>query len=612
MVFDWQVDQEEPPLPPPPPSLWWLRVVVGGVIVGLFVGGWVSGRNQIRRFDEWLGQQAQATLNQERQAFLAGDGDLFLLTQANDPAWLAGQLRPENQAIMANGPLVSRAEEHGGQLWANVTWTDEQGNWQRAAFFSRQNGQWVHGPAGADYWGTLFQMTTSWGQLRYHEVDQPFAALVADFVSQTIAHYPAGDSFTLTLSPHYGLTAAPNQIQMASPRLVALDEAGQPGLPFWQQLAQRLESHFSPAEITFAVPAGLIPSYEPLAANFMAANPSIRVNLVPLDPNWAMDPAGLFGNVDGAALRPSAELLAAGYLHDLTDLMTSDPTFDPNDFYQAIWQGGWWQGRLWLLPQAGVVQLIFYDRPVYEELSRPEPTLHWTWAAMKADLQALNGSLEWAFIDDSQDSLLAMAYSQEPPCLAADCPLSLAAVTASYEWYLEMLRPGQMPNLSQMSDEGRALFVLNQLSPRQTAMWVANPVDYELFLLRQPMGIVPFPTSAQLNGQRPLWVEGNVMSQATLRPEATWQWLKFLSYQTIARQLRHIPARPSVAAATHFWERLPRPLNETIGATFSLARPVSFEHQTLFSWEQLARVANGELTPSQAAQSPPRLSWFGR
>lgn len=443
-------------------------------------------------------------------------------------------------------------------------------------------------------------------------MDQPFASLVANFVSQAIAPYSSPAPFTLTLAPHYGQTVAPHQIQIASPRLIALDETGQPGSPFWQQVSQQLASYFSPAAITFAVPAELLPSYEPLAADFMALNPTIRVNLLPLDPNWMADPAGLFAKVDGAALTPSADMLTAGYLHDLTDLVNSDPTFDQKDFYEAIWQGGWWQGRLWLLPQAGVVRLLFYDRPVYEQLSRPEPTLLWAWEELNADQQALNGSLEWAFIDDSPDSLVALAYSREPACRVRYCPLSLAAVTASYEWYWEMLRPGQMPNLSQMSEQERNLFVLNQLSPRQAAIWVANPVDYELFLLRQPMGVVPFPTSTQLNGQLPLWVEGHVISATTLRPEATWQWLKFLSYQSIARQLRHIPARPSVAAATYFWERLPRPLNEAIRATFSLARPVAFEHQQLFTWEQLAKVATGELTPLQAAQSPPPLRWFGR
>jgi hypothetical protein len=89
-----------------------------------------------------------------------------------------------------------------------------------------------------------------------------------------------------------------------------------------------------------------------------------------------------------------------------------------------------------------------------------------------------------------------------------------------------------------------------------------------------------------------------------------WQWLKFISYQRPSPRL--IPARPSVAEEMDYWAGLPSPLDEVMSGAFPFALPVTIEEQSLISWEQMAVVVSGELSPDEAAQRRHDLAWFGQ
>ena len=102
-----------------------------------------------------------------------------------------------------------------------------------------------------------------------------------------------------------------------------------------------------------------------------------------------------------------------------------------------------------------------------------------------------------------------------------------------------------------------------------------------------------------------------VISQSSQQPLATWEWLKFLSYQSLSRQRRWVPARPSVALAANYWGKLPRPVSEAMRIAFPFARPVLIEEYGYFSWEQLAAISSGEQTPVEAVQAMDRFRWFG-
>ena len=142
----------------------------------------------------------------------------------------------------------------------------------------------------------------------------------------------------LALRDDYRETAAPQTLYLPSPRLVALDDEGQPAPLFWEELQTRLQGYLSPATIRFAIlplqthNEQLLRYYEAAAARFMVAHPQIAIELEILE---AL-PADISELVayDGAAMPLTAEMVAAGLVRDLTEFVHTDPDFDPGDFYE--------------------------------------------------------------------------------------------------------------------------------------------------------------------------------------------------------------------------------------------------------------------------------------
>lgn len=635
--LDWQIGEDDPQ---PPEHRQRRRPLNALVSIGLLLllaavlgVGWRAVRQQQAKTEAALRQTVQQLLDQEREALLAGDGDLFMANFAADPALQAAQLRPENQAAVAAGLTVTRVSAHGEELWANVRWQPPGSEvpWQRVLFFRQEAGRLWHIPAGSGYWGSRQQATFAWGILRFYEPDAALAAEIAATVATTIDTLcaagcrPERQPFTLILANDYAASAAPDEVRLPSPRLLALDEAGRPAGLFWQQLQARLAAHLTPGTIRFAVPDELLPHYQELLPAFAIAQPDIEVTLVAMS-SLPADPAGRLASVDGLAQTPTEAMLAAGLVHDLTDFARTDRSFDQVDFYDQLWRAAWWRERMWLMPQSGRLPVLYFARDAYAQAARPEPSVRWTWAEMDADLQALaatrpgTGSRrQWALVDEDRDLVYAYAYSQQKQqCRTNDtdaCTMTVSAMSraAAFVWVASLAgQPGLLPDLTGLTSAERGSVVLNLVAPRRVAMWVDEPVFYELHLQRGALGVQPFPGSEQFDGVTPLWVEGSVISQASSRPGDVWLWLKFLSEQYLARQRRQIPARPSVAEATGYWQTLPRPLGDVLRTAFPFARPVLIAEQELFTWEQLAAVTSGRVSPAEAAQSTPGLHWFGR
>ena len=123
--------------------------------------------------------------------------------------------------------------------------------------------------------------------------------------------------------------------------------------------------------------------------------------------------------------------------------------------------------------------------------------------------------------------------------------------------------------------------------------------------------MLPFPGSDRFEAITPLRLEGSYIRQSSANPRAVWQWLNYLSHQSLQRQRRLIPARPSVAESTAFWRILPRPLSAAMRSVFPCARAVTLAEESIFTWPQLAALASGNLDVEEAAVLQPRLEWFG-
>lgn len=592
-------------------------------------GVWQVGQKEAAEAEKDLRQQVQAALDRERQALLDKDGELFLSYYQIEPESLSDLLQPDNIAVYRAGPTISRVEQHGNDIYANIEWSANGATWQRITFYQFQNGQLFHIPNVPVYWGQIIHTHHDWGDLFIHEQDQEWTNSIAEFVAAEVHSIcqvqksprcnGRQEHLSLTLATDYSPTAAQDQIRLPSPRLLALDESGQPGEPFWQKIRQVLADKLAPATVQFAVPDEYAPVYRAIAKNFSAENPGITIEIVPLeedleDPLAWVNESGL----DGAALTPDERALAGGWIFDLTGYVETDTSFDQADFYEQIWRGAWWQDRMWFMPERASMQLLYYDKISYREAGIPEPSLRWTWDEMARDLSVLKIpeprpiGTTWGFLDVSRDSLYSYAYNWDNNCAsetAVQCnqPLQDSQVIATLEWYLEMLnQPEMMPDLTPLSPEERRRMMVNW----RAVVWVDTPVHYEFRLLMDPLGVVPFPGSDRFDGITPLDVSGSYISSQSDNPRATWQWLKFLSYQNLNRQQRLVPARPSVAAQNAFWIILPQPLSNAMRTAFPFARPIAIDEQNVFNWEQLTAVASGQLTPQEAAHIRSRTPWF--
>ncbi len=625
--LDWRIGDDDEQAPERQQLRWRLTslttialLILGALTLALV---WHAGRQSALRAEQRLQQEIQSLLDRQQEALLAGDGDLFFATFSLDPAWRMAQLRPEFQEPIRAGLTVSRVSSRADEIWANMSWNVGGSHFQRVQFFRREADRIVQIPAGSDFWQQPLRESYSWGNLHYNELDREWAAAIADYVARTISDLcatgcrPGTAPIELTIAPDAGASAEPGHIRLPSPRLLALTAGGEPAPQFWQHLHDHLTDYLTPAAIRFAVPDELLLQHQDLLPAFEVAHPGLTVELIPFSA-LPQSQAGLLAAVDGAMLTPDEQTLASGLVLDLTDFALSDPAFAQGDFYEQIWQGGRWHDRLWMAPQSAALPLIYYDQSAYEAADLAPPSVRWTWQEMSADLLRLaesqNGAdRRFVFLDEGKEALFSYAFGwQLDSCRNASstCPQALSpqAVTAAYEWFAGIAE--MTPELWTLPPEERIRLALTSIAFRQVAVWTSRPVYFEQELQRSTLGILPLPGSDRFDGVTPLWVQGNVISQDSRRPLATWQWVVFLSNHYLAPQLRHVPARPSVAQESGYWSILPRPLSDVMRTAFPFSQPVRLAERDLFSWESIAGVVAGSLTPAQAARSALPVRWF--
>ncbi len=551
----------------------------------------------------------------------AGDGELFFSFLTDDPVWRFAQLNPENLAFFRAAPQVTRAEQHGAYLWANVAWETDGNTWQRIVFYQQVGGQLLYAPTTPDYWGQQHSTRQSWGGFEFYEVDAAWAVSIVTFVDDTVAELCAAGCqnlpFILSIEPGFGQTADPTHIMIPSPRLLALDETGQPAPLFWQQLFQQLQDRLTPGTVRFAVPTTPTQpvDYQQASAQFTALYPDMRVEIVPMEAVTLE----LLAAVDGAAIPATADLITSGAVMDLTDFVQTDLTFSQEDFPSLVWRGTEWQGRVWFIPQAARMPLIFYDRAAFQQVALPQPNFFITWEEMERDVALVLGAktadstLVWGFLDVTLASLFAQATRWETTIHTnhdpLNTPLSPEGVEAAFSWYQKAAGPRlhYLPDLTTLSQAERELVMTRwQSASRQAIFWVDEPGNYEYQLLLATIGVTPFPQSSVT----PLALQGSLISQSSERPFSTWLWLKFLSTYPPAPGYRYIPARYSTAQATGYWERLPEPLRLPMQAAFKTARPIWIEEQPYFSWELLTAVMENQRPIQQILAQATRFNWF--
>ncbi len=607
MKFDWEFDAEiEPESFRSRPPYWrWLQLALLFIVLSALAGG---GWWRVRSAEKALLQSVQDILNLEVASAQLGDGEQFFTFFPTDPFYRFSQLQPINQSFYAGNPQVTRAQLHDDVIWANVTYTVDGATQQRLLFFDQTSSGLRHRVHDNAFWGVQKRTRYPWGQLLLHEADEEWRSGFATAIQRNLTEYSNAlvnnrADFTFAITDEFAplMVDSPS---FPSPRVWGLGADGEPSAEYWAAFDHAVVTQLELANeytIRFAIDVSDTASgytaqdvrfrrnsFQSLAQAYMRLHPDITIEIVDLT-TLPTDPVARMRLIDGAVMPLSADLVVSGAILDLTEL-AKDPSLQTGDFYEQIWLGGYWQNRFWQLPLSAQMRMLFYDKAMVESAEILPP---WTFEDYEELIAAVQAQTEKSgLLLSAPDLLYAHAFAYNSGALDRN------QAAQTLQWFSQIEETRFLNELEPAVRRQQALTILS--SNRQAATWIDVPSEYEYHSLLSGLGVAPFPSSDRLTSIAPLWVEGGMISSASEHPLAVWDWLIFLSHQAPKLNRRTIPARPSVALETSFWQTVPQPLNAVMRSAFPTTRAITVEDRRYFSAESI---------PANRSQPTP-LRWF--
>ena len=639
--FDWQVDEEERDAAVGPREYvatphkrrarhfswrWLLLFLVGALLIG--ATAWIVVNRLNKQAEADLVKAITAYQKLEGQAARAGDGDLFRSVLAPDPALLSAQFLPRNSAFNQAESTVLSAKPTSNEVWTTVQWQDGDETLSRVLIYERDRGKLRRSRGTEHPWEQRYKVELPWGRIWLYEADLQWQHEIEAFVGALIEELCAQACLSerlpldLVIQRNFSQIAVEGWIHIPSPHLTGITTEGVPADYFWQDLERRIVAQLTPVTIRFGVPVALEGRFQALADKFHAEQGAVTVSLVPFDQTFAegefASDDALLAAVDGAFMMPTVEQISSGKIVDLSDYAATDPTFEPDDFYQRVWAGSLWQGRLWALPQAGKVRLLFYPN---RAAGSPEVTLadsaettFWS-----AELQALlsseeNQQIQWDYIDAHNDLLLALligkrcADSQSRTSCRAD--IDKKTIVQVLTWYAEQVRKKATPDLVHLAPAERDTLRLSAQSvPPEVVFWVEEATQYENYRQLHDLRITPITDGLQ-DARTPMHVQGSIIRQGADAPRAVWRWINFLSRQRPVSPGRDLPARKSVKRQIRYFAQMPAELRAQMKVAIAGAWPVQIDERHLFSWKLLDAFLREEITADEAADRMVDQRWF--
>lgn len=311
------------------------------------------------------------------------------------------------------------------------------------------------------------------------------------------------------------------------------------------------------AIITF-LPFGRRMSWEPVIEAFTSEHPDVAVEVVSLEgthsfQDWAAS-ADCFTWVGPIKSSPTGVLSPEPFIE-------LEPDLTVDEFYAHSVAAFQWEGRLWALPGTASPQVTFYNKQLFDEAGVPYPQLDWTWDdfAAQADLLTSRDENQYGFLDqpfDSQDVaplslLFPVVVSRVGSPDAFPLPFDDPRVVDAVAWYFDMM-PGT--DLSLLSAEERG----NLIEEGKVAMWtdLTRRADYYVPDLSYEVGMAPVP-GGETRAAAVAYL-GYFISEETQHPEASWEWVKFLSTSLVPQEYGGrgwgIPTFRPLVESTHFKE----------------------------------------------------------
>jgi ABC-type glycerol-3-phosphate transport system substrate-binding protein len=378
--------------------------------------------------------------------------------------------------------------------------------------------------------------------------------------------------------------------------------------------------------VRFAVTDWDRPRYESLIRAFEEENPDLHVQVVSVNDVLELGPIGQIEYPDDAAQRLvaaadvvdvgiSPETVEQGLVRDLAPLMEADPSFQADDFYPGVLERFRWQGGTWALPMTVNYRLIFYDKDAFDQAGVPYPEAGWSWDDLQAKAEALTEGegdevTRWGFVPAGLTYWIIRSlagpladYDADPPLPRFDDPAAVEAVA----WYADLHREaGAMPFFEPEEGEEGGLQLPEEqvlVDQGQAAMWAEIDLSWWLRSQQRNVGVVPFPVDAPDEATTPASPSSLAMSAGTQQPQAAWRWMEYLSRQAappLAMGITFLPARPSAAVASGFWDDLDpsyaAALEYGIEHSYMMTPPVAYD---AFE-EALVAVLSGEEPAEEA------------
>jgi ABC-type glycerol-3-phosphate transport system substrate-binding protein len=386
--------------------------------------------------------------------------------------------------------------------------------------------------------------------------------------------------------------------------------------------------------------------YEPLIAKFSAANPAIKIVLVPLEdivsvPEQNVQDSPLAtlrrlvsGADAGPALFMPPEALNSNLLLDLAPLMDADARFQRDDFYPGALEQYTVGNSTRVLPRYVTAQVLAYNKELFTLANLPAPKPDWTWNdlfGVAEQLAKKNGNTvaTYGFLDQTGGflPLVALLQAQGIDLLstpARDVQLDRPEIVAAVErvralgesgalFEPKSGRDGPGQDMQQIINDGKL-----GIWPLDMFQIVDGPAEAQPAPLRFATGTVPYPSLADssfLSGGS----DGYVISAGTEHPNEAWKWIEFLSHQDTdpagfggrdvgpslsSRIPGRIPARKSLAEQIGYWQNIDAETAETY--RWVIAHPAKQLQQTpdyiaLSALSQaLSQIINEKQNPQKA------------
>lgn len=253
---------------------------------------------------------------------------------------------------------------------------------------------------------------------------------------------------------------------------------------------------------------------------------------------------------------------------DLGHYLSADPDFPLDDYYSLLLDVCRSREGVWCLPFDAHIEMLFYNRRLFDQAGLPYPALDWSTADFVEIAQALTAGQgeekQFGFVSLASESRDLLSFLVRDGALLFDSSDAGGAVWPSFAGptvvsalrrYADLrLADGAMPPLTLTSTGGasgkdwtqREQVVLDG----RAGMWTRHVGSQYFYGPRTlpanfPLGVAPLPgePGAVENG----WVIAYYISAQTPHPDVCWEWIAFLGdrLETVVG----IPARRSLVAS---------------------------------------------------------------